>query len=1348
MSKKPGVSATTLSFGDFVAEGPPMVGGSAQVYRARRADGAVAAIKVATLDDVVARELALLARLQRQRGPRLLDAGRSLDGRVYIATTWVDGAPLAAPLSEADAWGVARDVALDLAELHEARIFHGDVKGANVLRRGEGEAAESVLIDLGLAGPVGEPATGGTPRYMAPEARRGSPLLAAADLFSLGVLLGELVVPGASAAEDPVALLRATAPTTPLRHLVCALLAEAPGGRPSARTVADLARRALGLAAVQGTLQDRALSVRRTYLSLREPELAPHRALDDGILGAPRAWLTEVLGWMARVAPESARKPLAPILPLGSYARSRWVVALAGEVGASLVFASTEEGALADELLTLARAVPPSAWTQSDVNGASGEAPHTERIRWRAGDWLGLQRALLGGSITSADLRAVEDEPGLPQPLRITLAEVLLRRGEPGRAFVALYGVDGPEATLLRGDLARRRGDVAGAQALLGPLVDDAEHGDGARATLARIAWDRRDLAGARSILSSARGARAEEVRALIRYAEGHPDAAIPDLEAALAGPRDSFERARLLGVRGMLEHAMGESTRGAATFARAAELAREAHSVVDEATYLTGLAAAASDAGQVGTALTAATRAALLWERLEQRAQAARALLARTNALLTIGLTGEATEAAQLARIAGREGGDAVAEGYACLAEVDARLDGGGDPSTPAIAELLARATGTVGAEDDGLRVLARKARIGELDAAALREGDVVASGASAAAQWEWWFARAGAARPEEAASIVVGVVGLASGGGSLGLRGPTLARAAELAAARGELDVFRRLERARHEAALALRQGVPTELQGALGGLRWLHQSSAHQGTLSEEQVADLAHVVRVMSGRDSLSQLFTQALDTMLLWTSAERGMVLTRAGDRLVIRAARNLGKRDMVGDQLALSHGLARRALETGEPTLATDAFATMGNLHASVHALRLRSVLAVPLLARGEALGVVYLDDRTRRGIFGERELSWVRLVASQAAVAIADARDQVLLRRAVRRAERAGAEVTRLLQERDAELSATKSALVRVSRETRFAYDAIRGSSPRIREMLHLVDRVTDSDVPVLVEGESGTGKELVAKAIHGNGLRAKKPFVSENCASLPEGLLESTLFGHVRGAFTGATGSRIGLFEVADGGTLFLDEIGEMSAGLQAKLLRALQEGEIRPVGSERTRKVDVRVIGATHRDLAAMVQTGAFREDLFYRLNVVSIRVPPLRERSEDIPDLVQHFLKKYAEGKSVRITKAALGARTEVSWPGNVRQLENEVRRALVLGGDRIDVAELSFAGRKSGAAPAQERFDLRGRVDALERTLLTEALAETRGNQTRAAELLGLSRFGLTKMLKRLGVAVP
>jgi transcriptional regulator with PAS, ATPase and Fis domain len=292
---------------------------------------------------------------------------------------------------------------------------------------------------------------------------------------------------------------------------------------------------------------------------------------------------------------------------------------------------------------------------------------------------------------------------------------------------------------------------------------------------------------------------------------------------------------------------------------------------------------------------------------------------------------------------------------------------------------------------------------------------------------------------------------------------------------------------------------------------------------------------------------------------------------------------------------------------------------------------------------------------------------------------------------------------------------------------------------------MLKLVDRITPSALPILVSGESGTGKELVARAIHRNGPRGGRAFTTENCGSVPEPLLESTLFGHVRGAFTGALATRSGLFDIADGGTLFLDEIGEMSLAMQTKLLRVLQDGEIRPVGGERTRKVDVRVIAATHRDLEAMVAAGTFREDLFYRLNVVSVRVPALRERADDIPLLVERFIEKYAGGRKMKVTRAAMDRLIAFSWPGNVRQLENEVRRALVLADDRIDTTDLSADVVRGGKAAKDGGFGLKARVDALEAELVRDALKKMKGNQTRAAEALGISRFGLQKMMRRLGI---
>jgi transcriptional regulator with GAF, ATPase, and Fis domain len=645
-------------------------------------------------------------------------------------------------------------------------------------------------------------------------------------------------------------------------------------------------------------------------------------------------------------------------------------------------------------------------------------------------------------------------------------------------------------------------------------------------------------------------------------------------------------------------------------------------------------------------------------------------------------------------------------------------------------------------------------------LDARDRQAGDQAAATAAPAARFEWWGARARAgcsvAGEWGDPLVITALSALVDVPAPLGSRGPALDAAFGLATKMGDGEGARRFDQARAAAAGALRDGTPPELRASLASVPWARASSADAGAsgvvFEPAQVARLESIVRALSGRDRLRPLLEQVLDTLVLWTGVERGLLLLPApGGRLVARAARNLARRDISGEQLALSHTIARRAIETGDAVVATDAFSTLGDLHASVHALRLRSVLAVPLLARGETLGVVYLDDRSRKGAFGPRELAWVRVVASQAAMAIADARDAVLLRRAARRADRARARIEALLGEREAELDVTRTqlALVQGAPPTRYRYDEIAGRSEPMRQLLRLVDRVTASDVPVLVLGESGTGKELVARAIHANGPRGRRPFVSENCASVPETLLESTLFGHVRGAFTGASSTRAGLFDIADGGTLFLDEIGEMPLSMQAKLLRVLQDGEVRAVGGERARKVDVRVIGATHRNLASMVAAGTFREDLFYRLNVVTLRVPALRERPDDIPLLVDYFVKKHAAGADVRVTRAAVAKLAAFPWPGNVRQLENEVRRALVLGDGAIDLTELSADVLRGGPAAVRGGgLDLRSRVDALESELVFEALAKTRGNQTRAAQLLGLSRFGLQKMMKRLGVPLP
>ena len=489
----------------------------------------------------------------------------------------------------------------------------------------------------------------------------------------------------------------------------------------------------------------------------------------------------------------------------------------------------------------------------------------------------------------------------------------------------------------------------------------------------------------------------------------------------------------------------------------------------------------------------------------------------------------------------------------------------------------------------------------------------------------------------------------------------------------------------------------------------------------------------------------------LDALVTWTGVERGLLLLKNPDgRLVPKVGRNLGERDLHGDQLRLSTSISERALRELEPVVAVDAATELSELHASVHALRLRSVLAVPLVAGGRALGVVYLDDRVRRGAFGERELSWVRTLSTLAATMVARALDEAKLRRVARRAERKGRELERALDEQEARLAIAETRAPSAAPGNNTAFADIIGESEVLASAIRMAARVAASAVPVLIAGESGSGKELFARAIHVASPRNTKAFLSENVSAIPDTLLESALFGHVRGAFTGADRTRLGLFDAADRGTLFLDEIGEMRLPMQTKLLRVLEDGVVRPLGTERTRTVDVRLIAATNRDLEKMVAEHSFREDLFYRLGVVTIRIPPLRERPGDIPLLVAHFIEKHAldragAARTVRITRGAMKRLESHPWPGNVRQLENEIRRALVLGDGVIEADHLSI-GQGAPERQSEVGLDLKKRIDALETNLVREALERTQGNQTQAAKLLGLSRFGLQKMIKRLGIA--
>ena len=386
-----------------------------------------------------------------------------------------------------------------------------------------------------------------------------------------------------------------------------------------------------------------------------------------------------------------------------------------------------------------------------------------------------------------------------------------------------------------------------------------------------------------------------------------------------------------------------------------------------------------------------------------------------------------------------------------------------------------------------------------------------------------------------------------------------------------------------------------------------------------------------------------------------------------------------------------------------------------------------RSMICVPLKTRKGFLGVLYALNKIN-GQFSEREEKILEILSGTIAVSIENAKLYGELKDHVHSLER-------------------EKRLLLSQAQAGSGFKEIIGSSLPMRRMFELIEKVIDTPTTVLIQGETGTGKELIAKVIHYNGPLKNRPFVAENCGALPEQLLESELFGHVRGAFTGAVLNKKGLFEIADGGTIFLDEVGEMSPHMQVKLLRVLQEGQFRPVGGNHTRQVNVRVIASTNRNLADEIRRGNFREDLYYRINVFQITCPPLRERKEDILFLANHFLEKIA-GKTGRpvpeLSPQALNLLMRFDWPGNVRELENEMERALTMAGrgkiilkeflsDKIRGTQLEG---KDGGGSAESSRTLKSTIQLVEARLIREALAATGGNRSRTAKSLGISRQGL------------
>jgi Nif-specific regulatory protein len=497
-------------------------------------------------------------------------------------------------------------------------------------------------------------------------------------------------------------------------------------------------------------------------------------------------------------------------------------------------------------------------------------------------------------------------------------------------------------------------------------------------------------------------------------------------------------------------------------------------------------------------------------------------------------------------------------------------------------------------------------------------------------------------------------------------------------------------------------------------------------------------------VLAERD-LDRMLTAAIDGVIELCGAERGMILLfdpeDSGGAVVVETARNLAREDIERPEFEVSRTVLERVRTTGEPFWHPNVLddPSLGD-RASVLRLLILSVICQPIRDGGQLLGVVYLDNRSALGVFSEETAD---LVASFSGFISLAARNALERRR---------------LQQRIGALSDELRG--------RYDFGAIIGQDPKILAVLKLVSQVADSDATILIGGESGTGKELVARALHFNSRRRAKPFVPVNCGALPENLLESELFGHVRGAFTGAVRDNPGWFERAEGGTLLLDEVGELTPSLQVKLLRVLENGEYSRVGSTQIQRADVRIVAASNRDLNVLVREGKVRQDFLYRLNVVEVRLPSLRERRSDLPLLIRHFLGSLGgrrgetsdSGKArKRLAPEAEALLLAYDWPGNIRELQNVIQRALLLAeGPVIEERHLPDGLRElrpllppleGEAGPAASGFrEAKQRVvERFERDYIGRCLREARGNISQAAKAAGIDYKNFYIKMQQLGI---
>jgi len=457
------------------------------------------------------------------------------------------------------------------------------------------------------------------------------------------------------------------------------------------------------------------------------------------------------------------------------------------------------------------------------------------------------------------------------------------------------------------------------------------------------------------------------------------------------------------------------------------------------------------------------------------------------------------------------------------------------------------------------------------------------------------------------------------------------------------------------------------------------------------------------RLIHQRD-LGELLEALMDAVIGITNADKGFLVLLEGDTIDVKVARNLNRENIADAVSQLSDSIIAKVVRSRKPVIVSDAMRDDEFSAAkSVMQLKVSSVICVPLLDRGRLLGLIYVGNDSIRDLFQQDTLRILTVFASQASLIIANA---LLLN----------------------ELRIDNKRLN--ERLEQYRFGEIVGTSPPMQQVFRKVEKIAVTDISVLITGETGTGKELIAREIHNRSPRAGKPFVTINCGAIPENLLESELFGHVKGAFTGAVANKQGKFQAADAGTLFLDEIGEMPIELQVKILRALQERVVYRVGDTRPETCDIRILAATNRDLDKEIAAGRFREDLYYRLNVVNVDLPPLRQRGEDVLVIARYLLSRYAREYDVKVKGLSPNAAVAIrkhAWPGNIRELENRIKKAIVLS--ESSVIGPDDLGLTGDVLP--QILTLAEAKDKFQREYINEVLALNNGNRTKTARDLGV-----------------